>query len=322
VSPRTAAVAALLCCAVTAGCGLQSANAFIPPADPGSVRPVESLEGVEITVGSKNFTEQLILGKMAGILLEVAGAEVVDKTNLAGSVATRQAQLSGDVEMAWEYTGTAWITYLGHTRPIPARIPQWRAVAEEDLKKGIVWLEPAPMNNTYAFATPVETQRRLGISKLSELDDLPVGERTFCLESEFFSRSDGFKPMLEKYGMQFGTDVPRGNVTILDTGVVYSVTDQGNVCNFGEVFTTDGRILALDLAVLEDDRTFFPLYNVAANFDRQLIEEHPELRGIFEAVSKELTTETMLQLNAEVDVEGRDPALVARDWLVEKGFVS
>ena len=100
MSPRTAAVAALLlCCAVTAGCGLQSANAFIPPAEPGSVKPVESLEGVEITVGSKNFTEQLILGKMAGILLEVAGAEVVDKTNLAGSVATRQAQLSGDVEM-------------------------------------------------------------------------------------------------------------------------------------------------------------------------------------------------------------------------------
>jgi osmoprotectant transport system substrate-binding protein len=320
---RAGLVAGLLAlCTGLAGCGLQSANAFIPPADPGSIKHHESLEGVEITVGSKNFTEQLILGKMAGIILEVAGAEVVDKTNLAGSVAVRQAQLSGDVDMAWEYTGTAWITYMGNTKPIPSRIPQWRAVAKADRKNGITWLKPAPMNNTYAFATPVETQKKLGITKLSELDELPPEERTFCLESEFFSRSDGFKPMLEQYGMKFGTDVPRGNVTVLDTGVVYSVTDQGNVCNFGEVFTTDGRILALDLAVLKDDRAFFPLYNVAPNLSTGLLKAHPELRGIFEAVSKELTTKTMLELNAQVDVEGADPALVARDWLVQKGFVS
>jgi osmoprotectant transport system substrate-binding protein len=322
--PRRAAVLSglLVLCAGIAGCGLQSANAFIPPADPGSIRPVESLEGVEVTVGSKNFTEQLILGKMAGIILEVAGAEVVDKTNLAGSVASRQAQLSGDVDMVWEYTGTAWITYMGHTNPISGRIPQWKAVAKEDRKNDLVWLEPAPMNNTYAFATPEETQKKLGITKLSELKELSPDELTFCVESEFFSRSDGFKPMLEQYDMELGKDVPRGNVTILDTGVVYSVTDQGNVCNFGEVFTTDGRILALDLAVLKDDRQFFPLYNVAAVFREQLLREHPELRGIFERVSQEITTETMLELNAQVDVEGADPALVARDWLVEKGFVT
>ncbi|MDQ4006523.1 MAG: glycine betaine ABC transporter substrate-binding protein [Actinomycetota bacterium] len=319
----TAVGASLLLCLVAAGCGLKSANAFIPPAEPGSIEPVESLEGVEITVGSKNFTEQLILGKMAGIILEVAGAEVVDKTNLAGSVASRQAQLSGDVDMVWEYTGTAWITYLGHSTPIPSRIPQWRAVAKEDLaKNGLVWLKPAPMNNTYAFATPEETQRKLGITKLSELKTLSPDQLTFCVESEFFSRSDGFKPMLEKYDMALGQDVPRGNVTILDTGVVYSVTDKGGTCNFGEVFTTDGRILALGLSVLKDDRAFFPLYNVAAVFGRQVLREHPELRDIFERVSREITTETMLRLNAQVDVEGADPALVARDWLRQKGFVN
>jgi osmoprotectant transport system substrate-binding protein len=326
-APRVRRAAALVLglalCALVPACGLKSANAFIPPAEPGRIKPIESLQGVEVTVGSKNFTEQLILGKMAAIIMQVAGAEVVDKTNLAGSVATRQAQLSGEVDMAWEYTGTAWITYLGHSQPIPGRLAQWRAVAKEDLRKnGLVWLKPAPMNNTYAFATPVETQRRLGISKLSELKTLPKDELTFCVESEFFSRSDGFKPMLEEYGLQLGRDIPRENVTILDTGVVYSVTDKGGVCNFGEVFTTDGRILALDLAVLEDDRQFFPLYNVAANFDRQLLQAHPELRRVFGMVSRELTTETMLRLNAQVDVEGADPALVARDWLRAKGFVN
>jgi osmoprotectant transport system substrate-binding protein len=313
----------LALCAVVPGCGLESANAFIPPADPGRIKPVPALEGVEVTVGSKNFTEQLILGKMAEVIFEVLGAEVEDKTNLAGSVAVRQAQLSGEVEMAWEYTGTAWITYMGHTKPIPERIAQWKAVAKEDLKEnGLVWLKPAPMNNTYAFATPVETQKKLGISSLSELKSIPVEERTFCLESEFFSRSDGFKPMLEAYGMQLGRDVPPDNVTILDTGVVYSVTDKGGVCNFGEVFTTDGRILALNLAVLQDDRQFFPLYNVAANFQKSFIDKYPQLRKVFGMVSRELTTKTMLELNAQVDVEGADPALVARDWLRQKGFVS
>ncbi|MGH3354767.1 MAG: glycine betaine ABC transporter substrate-binding protein [Nocardioidaceae bacterium] len=319
----TALLAGLLLCAAAAGCGLKSASAFIPEADPGSIKPVESLQGVEVVVGSKNFTEQLILGKMAAIILDVAGAEVVDKTNLAGSVASRQAQLSGDVDMVWEYTGTAWITYLGHSKPIPSRIPQWQAVAKEDLRKnGLTWLEPAPMNNTYAFATPVETQKQLGITKLSELKTLPTDELTFCVESEFFSRSDGFRPMLEKYDLALGKDVPRDNVTILDTGVVYSVTDKGNVCNFGEVFTTDGRILALDLAVLKDDRTFFPLYNVAAVFRQELLRAHPELKQVFESVSREITTETMLELNARVDVDGEEPALVARDWLQQKGFVS
>ena len=318
-----AAVTGLLLCAVLAGCGLKSANAFVPDAEPGSIKPVESLEGVEVTVGSKNFTEQLILGKMAAIIMEVAGAEVVDKTNLAGSVASRQAQLSGDVDMVWEYTGTAWINYMGHTKPIPGRIAQWKAVAEQDLRQnGLVWLEPAPMNNTYAFATPAETQEKLGISKLSELKDLPTDQLTFCVESEFFSRSDGFQPMLETYDMAYREDVPPGNVTTLDTGVIYSVTDKGTVCNFGEVFTTDGRILALDLKVLKDDRQFFPLYNVAAVFDRALLRAHPELERIFEAVSREITTGTMLRLNARVDVDGEEPALVARDWLRQKGFVN
>lgn len=317
-----AVVTALMLCLTAAGCGLKSANAFIPPAEPGSIEPVDSLNGVEIAVGSKNFTEQLILGKMAAIVMQVAGAEVVDKTNLAGSVASRQAELGGDVDMVWEYTGTAWITYLGHPKPIPSRIPQWRAVAKEDLNKnGLVWLKPAPMNNTYAFATPSETQKKLGITKLSELKSLPKDQLTFCVESEFFSRSDGFKPMLKKYDLELGTDVPRGNVTILDTGVVYSVTDKGNVCNFGEVFTTDGRILALDLSVLKDDRQFFPLYNVAAVFGQQVLKDHPELKGIFERVSREITTKTMLELNAQVDVDGADPALVARDWLRQKGFI-
>ena len=112
-----------------------------------------------------------------------------------------------------------------------------------------------------------------------------------------------------------------GQVITLDTGVIYTATANGD-CNFGEVFTTDGRIPALDLRVLEDDRQFFPLYNLTEVIDTDLLEAHPELAEIFGQLNPRLTNEVMLELNAEVDNEGRDPALVARDWLIEEGLLS
>ncbi len=95
------------------------------------------------------------------------------------------------------------------------------------------------------------------------------------------------------------------------------------MCNFGEVFTTDGRIPpALNLRVLEDDKTFFPLYNLSEVIDSELLDAHPELEEIFAQLNPRLTNETMLALNAKVDNDGDDPALVARDWLIEQGLVS
>src|SRR5690606_38631118 len=116
---------------------------------------------------------------------------------------------------------------------------QWQAVAEEDAETNdLTWLPPAPMNNTYAFAIREQKAEELGITKLSQLKSLPPEELTFCVESEFASRNDGFEPMLETYGLARGD---LADVTTLDTGVVYTATANGS-CNFGEVFTTDGRI--------------------------------------------------------------------------------
>ena len=114
------------------------------------------LSDANITVGSKEFTEQLILGQMSIMVLENAGATVKDQTRLAGSVAVRKALTSGQIDMYWDYTGTGWIVYLGHTKPIEDSQKQYEAVAKEDLKEnGIEWLPPAPANNTYAIALPV-----------------------------------------------------------------------------------------------------------------------------------------------------------------------
>jgi osmoprotectant transport system substrate-binding protein len=258
---------------------------------------------------------------MAVILMKSAGADVTDLTNIPGSASARFAQIEGQVDMEWEYTGTAWISYLGHTKPIADETKQYEAVRKEDLKKnGLVWLEPAPMNNTYGFATPTEKLKELGISKLSEIKEIPKSERTFCVESEFKNRNDGFEPMLEAYDIPLGSEVPNSNVKTLATGAIYAATDQGE-CNFGEIFTTDGRIKALDLTVLEDDRQFFPKYNVSPVLRKEVVEEYPQVKELFGPVAEKLDDKTLIELNAQVDVEGRDPTSVAMDWLKEEGFV-
>jgi osmoprotectant transport system substrate-binding protein len=322
-SPLAAAAALLVSTALLAGCGLQSANTFVPQAEPGKIRPFVT-GGPEIVVGTKNFTEALILGKVAVIALQVAGFDVADRSGIPGAAPARAAMLGGEVEVQWEYTGTGWLNYLGMSEGIPDRQEQYEAVRDADAANGLTWLPPAPMNNTYAFAVRSEAVEELGgVATLSDVAALPVEQRTFCVESEFATRSDGFEPMLEAYGLALGDPqgVPRENVSILDTGAVYTATD-GGVCNFGEVFTTDGRLESLDLTVLEDDRGYFPAYNVAPVVLTGTLEERPEIADVFAEITPLLTDEVMIELNRRVDVEGEDPADVALDWLVSEGLVT
>jgi len=303
-----------------AGCGLQPSNSSVLIGEPGSVQAYESLEGVEITVGAKDFTEQLVLGNMMSTLLATAGATVTNRSNTAGSNTVREASLSGDFDITPEYTGTGWVSYLGHAQPIrESPEAQWKAVAEEDERENdLVWLPPSPMDNTYAFAMGPEAAERLDISTLSDLRSLPQEELTFCVESEFATRDDGFVPMLKAYGL---TPQQIGEEVRLGTGQIYQATADGE-CNFGEVFTTDGRIPALELTVLEDDKQFFPLYNMTQVVNGDLLDDHPEIAEIFEQVNPKITNEVMLELNAKVDVDGEDPGEVAFDWLVDEGFIT
>ncbi len=300
-----------------AGCGLGTAGGYTPSGQlAGPLDHVESLDGVSVAVGSKNFSEQLVLGKMAVILLKSGGADVEDLTNIPGSSSARQALLDGQVQVMWEYTGTAWIAYLGHTEPIPDETKQYEAVRDADAKNGLVWLPPAELNNTYGFAMTQANAEKFKITKLSQIRTIPVADQTFCVESEFNNRSDGMQPMLKTYGI----DVPKSNIRLFDTGAIYAATNQGE-CTFGEVFTTDGRIKALNLTVLEDDKSFFPKYNLSMVIDRTLLEKHPQLKTIFDTVTAKLTNEVMLDLNAKVDVDGQDPGDVAWDWLLKEGLV-
>nr|WP_028659511.1 glycine betaine ABC transporter substrate-binding protein [Nocardioides insulae] len=315
-------VAALLALAVS-GCGLGTAGGRVLSGD--LAGPVEgiSLDGAEISVGSKNFSESVILGKIATTMFASAGAEVADLTNIPGSAAARQAQLDGQIDTSWEYTGTAWITYFGEDTVITDPQESWEAVSARDQEDNdITWLPPAPMNNTYGFAVTREFAERTGITKLSEIQDLPVDQRTFCIESEFANRPDGLPGMLKAYDIPEGPNgVPRDNLQTYQTGAIYTATAEGE-CNFGEVFTTDGRIKALDLQVLEDDRAYFPNYSVSLTIRDDLLDDYPQIADLINPISAKLTDEVLIELNSQVDVEGREPVEVAYDWLVEQGFIT
>lgn len=304
------------------GCGLQPATSTLPEMNEGSIKPIEGAGDQKVTVTSKNFTEQLVLGKIGVLVAGAAGFDVTDMTNVPGSQPSRNLMVSGQAQLSWEYTGTAWLTYMGETKAIPDSTQQWEAVKKADEKNNLTWGKPAPLNNTYAFAVRQDFKDKYDVKSLDDIAKVPVNERTFCVESEFNSRSDGFNPMLEKYGLQRGAadGVPESNVSVLDTGTVYSATAQGN-CNFGEVFTTDGRVPALNLTVLQDDKEFFPKYNGSPVFNSDLVKKYPELQDRFEQVSQLLDDKTMQDMNYKVDVEGQDPGDVAFDWMASKGLI-
>lgn len=280
------------------------------------------LSDADFTVGSKDFTEQLVLGYITAGALEAAGANVEDQIGLSGTDATRQALIGGDIDMYWEYTGTIWINHLGNTDPIADEDEQYTAAKEaEEQENQLTLLAPAPLNNTYALAVRSEAAEDLGVETLSDMGTL-IEERpeeaTICVESEFNSRDDGLPGMEEAYGYEF----PEENVQLFDTGVVYNQTDSGENCNFGEVFTTDGRIAALDLTIIEDDESFFPNYNPALELRQETYDQYGEqLDTLFTPIAEALTDEEMSTMNALVDVDGEDPEDVADDWLSENGFV-
>lgn len=321
------AVAAVMTAAVmttVAGCGLQTASSYVPDAEPGSIQPIKGLpEDASLTVTSQNFTEQLILGKIGVLTAKAAGFDVKDQTNVPGSVATRQLMTTHKADVTYEYTGVAWLTFMRHPQKIDGEQQQWKAIHDEDLGNGLTWLKPSRANNTYAITMgPDAAKKFTQVKSISDIAKLPVSQRTFCVESEFNSRADGFKPMLQKYGMNLGAanGVPEKNVTILDTGAVYNATAEGK-CNFGEVFTTDGRIDTLDLTLLSDDKKFFPEYNITPYVNSEKLKEYPQMAGVYNKVSAQMTNAEMMRLNRLVDVEGQEPADVAYDWMVSKGFI-
>ncbi|WP_410587375.1 glycine betaine ABC transporter substrate-binding protein [Amycolatopsis sp. lyj-23] len=300
-------------------CGLTVNQAVPYDIKPGTIQPIPSLQGVQVTVGSKDFTENIILAYMAEMALTAAGADVVDLSDIKGSNSSRQALLSGQTDVTWEYTGTGWINYQGNELPVPGgEQAQYEATAKADAEKyGVTWLKYSPLNDQYAFAV---TEKYGAANNLKTTSDLAAfikqkpDQAVFCLETEFTSRQDGFPAAVKAYGFQNPT------VKNFGIGTIYSAVASGT-CPVGEVFTTDGRISGLNLRVLEDDKKAFPQYNAVPTLRTEWLNQHPEVRDPLEKVSAAIDNEQMVELCKQVDVDGQDAGKVAHDWMVKKGFV-
>lgn len=276
-----------------------------------------------ITVGSKDFTEQSILGQMLVIALEDAGYDVTDETNLAGTSVVRSALESGDVDMYWEYTGTAWAEILGQEEVVSDSQELYERVKARDAKNGIVWGARGSFDNTYAIAQSAEVAAEYGVTTLTELGELSQSNpdaATVCVAEEFAGRQDGWPGLKEAYGLQ----IPDANTALLTEGLIYDQVAEapGSDCNFGEVFTTDGRIQSMNLEVLEDDQNFFPIYNPAITVREEVAQENPEVVEIANDIITRLDTETMQELNLRSDgEEGVPHDQVAREWLESEGLI-
>ncbi len=307
---------------VLMACGEEDAAVDDEDSPEGQLAEEFDLSGAELTVGSKEFTEQLILGYLALEALEAVGATVDDEIGLGGTGEVRAALEAGEIDMYWEYTGTGWITHLGEVDPVPGAEEQYEAVAERDREEnGIVWLPPAEPDNTYALALSPESHEDFGIDTVSEVEQV-IEERpedvTVCGTDEFLVREDGLPGLEEHYGFE----VPEGNTTEMDPGIMYSeVVDNPDDCRFAAVFATDGRIAARDLVVLEDDGEFFPVYQPSVNVREEVYEEWPELEDLFTLIVDNLDTDTLQEMNADVDEFGLEARDVAVTFLEDHDLI-
>jgi osmoprotectant transport system substrate-binding protein len=276
----------------------------------------KSLAGVKVTVGSKDFTESIVLSKIVKQFILANGGKVVDKTNIKGSVTTREAMLKGDIDMYWEYTGTAWLVYQKQTDVNIAPADLYKKVVAGDKKFGVTWLPMTSFNDTYAFAITKANAAKWGVKTYSDLvTKVPADQRIWCVESEFQSRPDGWAGFKAKYGI--GSDV---TVKVLDTGAIYQATKDGQ-CTMGEVFATDGRIGALGLTVPTEDKSYFPPYNAALTMPDKVAKKYPQLAKALAPIAGKISNAVMQNLNARIDVLGEDADVVAKSFLNSAGLV-
>lgn len=275
-----------------------------------------------LVLATKSFTEQHILSAMTVMWLQKKGFEVIPKRNIATTI-SRNAMINKQIDMTWEYTGTSLIIFNHINKPMSSE-DAYKTVKNLDGKLGLIWLNPAPMNNTYAFAMQRARAEKEGISTLSQLvakmDQVrktdPKHNWRLGLDLEFYGRSDGMKPLQKTYNLT----LDRPQIRQMDPGLVYNAVRDGFV-DAGLIYTTDGRVKGFDLKVLEDDKHFFPSYNVTPVVRQDVLASHPGLEAALNQLSPLITDEAITEMNKRVDIDHQSPEQVARDFLQSKNML-
>lgn len=272
-------------------------------------------DGDSITIGSKDFAEQLILGEIYAQLLEENGFDVERSLNLGGTNIAHEALLNGDIDLYPEYTGTGLLAILGlETMSDPDEV--YRIVAEEyESQFELIWLDQAPMNNSQALATTQEFASEHGLATMSDMAAMADMIR-LAVVADFEEREDGMIGLQEVYG-PFEVQ----ELLVFDPGIKYQAFLQGDA-DVVQAFGTDGQIGGYDLVVLEDDKGLWPPYHVAPVVRADTLDENPDIADILNEVQPLLTSEVMIDMNWAVEgPDQREPEDVARDFLIEHGLI-
>lgn len=268
-----------------------------------------------VVIGSKDFSESIILGEMFAQLIENnTDIEVVRKLNMGGTFVCFEAIKNGDIDIYPEYTGTGLTAQL-KMDVITDSEEAYRVVEEEFNKQfNIKWLSPLGLNNTYTLAVTQEVVEEYGVETFSDLAAVSE-DLIFGAEHEFFNRQDGFEGLVDAYGMEFA-----GEPKKMQVALKYQAIGNGDM-DVTDAFATDGQIIQYNLKILEDDKGFFPPYYVAPIVKNETLEQFPELEGVLDMLAGLVDDATMTELNYRVDVEGESVETVATDFLTNAGLV-
>ena len=276
--------------------------------------------GPAITIGSKDFTEQFILGELYAQALEANGFNVEKKLNLGSEQIADKALQNGQIDMYPEYTGTALVATLDFPgNPADLKTPEetYQKAKELYAKRdpADTMLTPAPFNNSYGIFVRKDVAERGDLQTLADLAEASP-DLTFVSYSQFQNRSDGYPNMQKNYpALDFG------EIRIVNQlGLRYQGL-QGGEGDVGVGFTTDGQLASDELVVMEDPKGIWPFYYPAPVVRTEVLEQNPEMRDVLNEVSASLDVETMRELNGQVDLEQEDPEDVAAEHLEDEGIV-
>jgi len=268
-----------------------------------------------IVIGSKNFTENRLLGEIMAQLLEAETDLVVERrTNLGGTTVVFTALTSGQIDIYPEYTGTGWSIHLGRTDRVADPLRAYLVVAEAFARRyDITWLSPFGFSNSYALAVSDETANRLDLRRISDLREhqeaLVAG-----VSHEFLNRQDGYPGLAAAYGLRLP------NLKGMEHGLAYEAIRSGRI-DLIDTWTTDGKLLRYDITILEDDEKFFPPYDAAPIVRGETLRRHPEIRAVLSKLAFRIDDQKMRTLNFQVEEQGGPFDRVARDFLRAEGLI-
>ncbi len=267
-----------------------------------------------ITIGSKNYTEQVILGEIIAQLIEAKTDLAIDRRfNLGGTMICHGALVNGQIDLYVEYTGTG-LTAILKEPVISEPEDAFQFVANRYHERfNIRWLKPFGFNNTYAITVRAEDANKYTWEKISDLKKSARNLRA-GFTAEFAERPDGYPGLRKAYSLKFGTTCD------LDPSLMYQAVYKGEVdviC----AFATDGRIASYNLKSLEDDRNFFPPYYAAPIIREETVQKHPEVVNVLSLIGGLIDDANMQRLNFEVDGKGQSPTDVAKRFLRSKGLI-